>query len=83
MLLFQTRYWGEDAESTEKDQCWRSISTDWLAASSTMALQLDSATNNTSLVLAIELGNQDVLLFVADAQVGNWLSWQDLCVEGW
>ena len=39
---------------------------------------MDSATNNTSLVLAIELGNGDVLLFAADAQVGNWLSWQGL-----
>src|SRR5204862_557193 len=46
--------------------------------SSSLALQLDSATNNTSLVLAIELGNGDVLLFAADAQVGNWLSWQGL-----
>ena len=34
-------------------------------------------TNNTSLVLAIELVDSgDVLLFAADAQVGNWLSWQ-------
>src|SRR6266699_2202355 len=39
---------------------------------------LDSMTNNTSLVLAIELADGDVLLFAADAQVGNWLSWQDL-----
>jgi hypothetical protein len=38
---------------------------------------LDSLTNNTSLVLAIELPDGDVLLFAADAQVGNWLSWQD------
>jgi hypothetical protein len=28
--------------------------------------------------LAFELGDGDVLLFAADAQVGNWLSWQDL-----
>jgi len=41
-------------------------------------LQLDSLTNNTSLAVAIELPNGDVLLFAADAQVGNWLSWQDL-----
>ena len=40
-------------------------------------MQLDSLTNNTSLVLAIELPDGDVLLFAADAQVGNWLSWQD------
>jgi len=39
---------------------------------------LQSATNNTSLVLAIEFGGGDVLLFAGDAQVGNWLSWQNL-----
>jgi beta-lactamase superfamily II metal-dependent hydrolase len=76
--FFQSHYWGEDASSTEKDQSWRVIDTAWLDASSTMALQLDSATNNTSLVLAFELPGGDVLLFAADAQVGNWLSWQDL-----
>jgi beta-lactamase superfamily II metal-dependent hydrolase len=66
------------------DQSWRRIDTEWLAASTNLALQLDSATNNTSLVLAIELGDGKVLLFAADAQVGNWLSWQDLSwnVEG-
>jgi beta-lactamase superfamily II metal-dependent hydrolase len=67
-----------------QDQSWRRIDTEWLAASTNLALQLDSATNNTSLVLAIELGDGKVLLFAADAQVGNWLSWQDLSwtVEG-
>ena len=39
---------------------------------------MDSATNNTSLVIAIELARGDVLLFAADAQVGNWDSWQDV-----
>jgi beta-lactamase superfamily II metal-dependent hydrolase len=78
MPFFQARYWGEDTGSEEKDQSWRRIDGDWLDSSSSMALQLDSATNNTSLVLAIELGSGQVLLFVADAQVGNWLSWRDL-----
>jgi hypothetical protein len=44
-----------------------------------LALALQSYTNNTSLVLALELGDigkGDVLLFAADAQVGNWESWQ-------
>ena len=99
--FFRARYWGEDADSAErdeerhsaqtdsdsrkkyspaaeKDQGWRRIDGSWLDSSASLALQLDSATNNTCLVLAIELGNGDVLLFVADAQVGNWLSWQDL-----
>src|SRR6185295_16271734 len=62
---------------------WRRIDGEWLAGSPELALQLDSLTNNTSLVLAIELpagggSDRDVLLFAADAQVGNWLSWQDL-----
>ncbi|HVI67236.1 MAG TPA: hypothetical protein VM910_32360 [Bradyrhizobium sp.] len=56
----------------------RRIEGDWLMGIPDIALQLDSLTNNTSLVLAIELADGDVLLFAADAQVGNWLSWQDL-----
>lgn len=78
MPFFQRHYWGEDLVSDEKDQGWRRIDGSWLDSSSSLALQLDSATNNTCLVLAFELGNGDVLLFAADAQVGNWLSWQDL-----
>ena len=78
MPFFDRRYWGEDHDSDEKDQGWRRIDGSWLDSSSSLALQLDSATNNTCLVLAFELGDGDVLLFAADAQVGNWLSWQDL-----
>lgn len=57
---------------------WRRIDDDWLGVSERLALALDSDTNNTSLVLALELepGGR-VLLFPGDAQVGNWLSWQD------
>jgi hypothetical protein len=68
--FFKARYWGNDE--------WRRIETAWLDASAELALQLDSMTNNTSLVVAIELADREVLLFAADAQVGNWLSWQDL-----
>jgi hypothetical protein len=56
---------------------WRRIDADWMLAADSLALALDNMTNNTSLVLAIELGGKDVLLFAADAQVGNWLSWPD------
>jgi hypothetical protein len=79
MDFFKQQYWKADAQYD-----WRRIDTDWLQGSSEMALQLDSLTNNTSLVLAIELADGDVLLFAADAQVGNWLSWQELewTVEG-
>lgn len=71
--FFRTTYWQSGAAA----DAWRRIDTDWLAGSTEMALQLDSLTNNTSLVLAIEFPDNDVLLFAADAQVGNWLSWQD------
>jgi hypothetical protein len=74
MDFFKARYW--DTHNTGEG--WRRIDTSWLAGSEELALQLDNMTNNTSLVLAIELPGGDVLLFVADAQVGNWLSWQDL-----
>jgi hypothetical protein len=58
-----------------REERWRRIDSDWLRAAATLSLQLDNAINNTSLVLALERGNGDVLLFVADAQVGNWKSW--------
>jgi len=57
---------------------WQRIDTDWLQGASALALAFDQAVNNTSLVIAIELGDGDVLLFAADAQVGNWLSWYTL-----
>jgi hypothetical protein len=62
-----------------QEQSWRGIEADWLAAADDLALNLDSDTNNTSLVLAFEYGSpgkEKVLLFAADAQVGNWLSWR-------
>jgi hypothetical protein len=62
MDFFNRRYVSTDT--------WRQIDGAWLEGSPQLALQLDSATNNTSLVLAIELANGDVLLFAADAQVG-------------
>jgi beta-lactamase superfamily II metal-dependent hydrolase len=59
-----------------RDNDWRRVDTEWLNSASDLALQLDNAVNNTSLVLAFEFGDGgDVLLFVGDAQVGNWLSW--------
>jgi hypothetical protein len=74
---------------------WRRVDYDWLGVAEIFALQADSLTNNTSLVLAFELPekaqstskkkkdasnevDRKVLLFVADAQVGNWLSWEDI-----
>jgi hypothetical protein len=74
LQFFRDNYWQPDNAAPDN---WRRIDTDWLDGAADLALQLDSMTNNTSLVLAIELPDGDVLLFAADAQVGNWLSWQD------
>lgn len=60
-------------------QDWRRIEDDWTQVAETLALNLDSHTNNTCLVLAFEFADTgEVFLFPGDAQVGNWLSWQDL-----
>ena len=55
---------------------WRTIDHDWMDQAESLALYLDTFTNNSSLVLAIELvASGKVLLFAADAQTGNWASW--------
>jgi len=64
---------------TWNKESWRQISHDWTAVAEALALNLDKHTNNTGLVVAFELVDSGkVLLFAADAQVGNWLSWQGL-----
>lgn len=60
-------------------QEWRRIEEDWTQAAEELALDLDNHTNNTCVALAFEFAETgEVFLFPADAQVGNWLSWQDL-----
>ena len=85
--FFKQHYWADTNDENLQDridntQDWRRIDADWMTSATTLALKLDEDTNNTSLVLAFELGPKDkdgpVLLFAADAQVGNWLSWQGL-----
>jgi hypothetical protein len=81
------RYELDDSENRNRflsayddpDEAWRRVDYDWLAGADDLALQLDNATNNTSLVLAVELvADGRVILLVADAQLGNWLSWDAL-----
>jgi glyoxylase-like metal-dependent hydrolase (beta-lactamase superfamily II) len=72
------RYYGDGGDQA----LWRQIEEDWLDSPETLALKLDNATNNTSLALAIELPDGRVLLFPADAQVGNWQSWARLSWPG-
>src|SRR5262249_2518171 len=60
------------------DVRYRRIDDQWLRAVTELAAKLDDFRNNTSLALAIErVGDGRVLLFPADAQEGNWLSWHD------
>jgi hypothetical protein len=64
------------------EDAWRRVDTDWLFSSADLALQLDNLTNNTSLALAYEVGEDGpVILMAADAQLGNWLSWHDYTWE--
>lgn len=66
--FFQAHYSG--------DQDWRRVDDDWLDEASSLALRAGNLINNISLVLAFELPQTGkMLLFVGDAQVGNWLSW--------
>jgi len=81
--FFRTSY-GFSAAPEEGPE-WRRIECDWLGTAEQLALKLNDYTNNTSLVLAIELTEtqpRKVLLFAADAQAGNWLSWHDLSWPG-
>lgn len=61
-----------------RGQTWRKINDDWLSQAESLALYLDTYTNNSSLVLALELVESGkVMLFAADAQTGNWRSWSE------
>lgn len=71
--FFENIYGPDDSEKS-----WRQIEDDWLYSAGNLALQMDDYTNNTSLVLAIEMiDTGKVLLFTGDAEAGNWESWKD------
>ena len=70
----------DDTEGAKvpKNAAWRRIDHDWLSSTENLALKLNTGINNTSLVLAFELPkSKKILLFVGDAQRGNWISWHD------
>ncbi len=79
---FFEAYYGFAKEYPDDDERgWRRIDADWLRGAEEFALRLNNYINNTSLVLAIELPRtKKVLLFVGDAQRGNWVSWPE---KGW
>ena len=82
---FFKRHYGDDkvavTAAAYADECaanpeWRRIEKDWLFSAEEMALMLNKGINNTSLVLAFEFeASKKVLLFIGDAQRGNWKSW--------
>ncbi|MDB5243466.1 MAG: hypothetical protein JWP57_4091 [Spirosoma sp.] len=87
MAFFQRRYWNNAAPGAARDeeptQDFRRIGLAHLGSAEAFALKHDRLTNNTSLVLALELGpatarDNPVALFAGDAQIGNWLSWRDV-----
>ena len=67
-----------DKKEVVSNAPWRRIDAEWLYAAESLALKLNTGINNTSLVLAFELPkSKKILLFVGDAQRGNWISWDD------
>lgn len=77
VLRWLNQHYCAGTDRDGRDQSRRTIDSDWLGAAGPLALQLDSDTNNTSLVLAFELPDETFMLFPGDAQVGNWLSWHE------
>ena len=68
----------DDGREIPKNATWRRMTADDAAEAATLALAMNNATNNASAVLAFELSKGGkVLLFVGDAQAGNWRSWSD------
>lgn len=76
--FFREHYGFADDPLGDAGQAWRRIDDEWLGGVSRLALQLDTGVNNTSLALAFELPDGRTLIFPGDAQIGNWLSWDDL-----
>jgi hypothetical protein len=68
----------EDGKEIPLNAAWRRMTTDDTADAGALALAMNNATNNSSLVLAFELSKGGkVLLFAGDAQAGNWRSWSE------
>lgn len=57
---------------------WRKIDFDWLFSSGSLALRMNSLTNNLSLALAFQFEDKKVILFPGDAEFGSWKSWHDI-----
>jgi hypothetical protein len=68
----------DDGNEIPLNARWRRMTADDAAEAGALALAMNNATNNASLVLAFELSKRGkVLLFAGDAQAGNWRSWPE------
>jgi beta-lactamase superfamily II metal-dependent hydrolase len=78
---YQRHYGVDDDAATDEDviaenAAFRRIGGDWLQSAENVGLAMANSTNNSSVVLAFELGRGGkVLLFAGDAQRGSWASW--------
>jgi hypothetical protein len=75
----------KDTETTKRynAQDWRKIDYDWMYGAGSLALRINSITNNLSLALAIEFEGTEkkpgrVMLFPGDAEFGSWASWHKI-----
>jgi len=66
----------KDSRSRYSAEKWKTIDSEWLMNAGNLALKFERCLNNTSLVVALQLKqNEHVLLFPGDAEFGNWNSW--------
>ena len=90
---FFEQHYGQEPNASDTDAMkevpdnaeWRRIDDEWLFSAESLALKVNRGINNTSLVLGFELPHsKKILLFVGDAQRGNWISWakNDWLVDG-
>lgn len=71
------------ASYKDPDAAWRNIDDDWLFSAGSLALRINSLTNNLSLALAIEFDDSKrVMLFPGDAEYGSWASWHRINWQG-
>lgn len=80
--FFREFYGFADDPLGDGGTAWRRIDDEWLVGGlGRLALQLDTGVNNTSLALAFELPDGRTMIFPGDAQIGNWLSWDEVAFK--
>lgn len=87
ILPFDQIYETDKSEIIDKykndKESWRNIDDDWLYSAGSLALRVNSLTNNLSLALAIEFEDSGrVMLFPGDAEYGSWSSWHEINWKG-